>query len=917
MALNNLYKGASTGLFHSSLPEFMLCSLILSFVSEGIRSNVSSSCHNTTYYTPPRCIDHPDGYGCDCGPGFHWNTEVCMSTAVDSRMEFSMQSPVRYTLLLGKAFPTLTEFTITFWIKVPDPSLNGTIMSYRHDKQKDVFVMSSGPSLSLNIWNKTISTGIVFAKNDWCHVAWTWSSKDGSWELYINGRRKKRSAVGKQKHIPSGGEFVLGQSPRVDEGFNIESAFVGDLTHLHIWKFVLSKKEIQHTKGSCALMYCGDAVQWTEFRRGTRGAMRMRWPSGVITGNCFTEEEVGITCNKYCSDTIGAQCNEQIVENIRWTRTPALKVIPVKCPKDVLSREPEGNSSAYGTRPCYRTDENEGEWGKANIDNCISPDLRELKYRFQKQLLAEDIPESLLLERGYELVNHTETHTYGNPVDVATVIDLLSMFVNTQANVIVLQVKQWTERNQTYARAQGRFPTLDDTKEFIEIVADIVNNILSDKHGYGWNATQPPGTEGDNLMKVIETFAHVVSRSLENHVNDGYITGPIGFEDAYLSTVRQKIEMSVQAQWIEVFKGAKFPSKRDRLLGIQSKYGDVELPSTVLSAANESDLPIFVKTAGLRIREMTAMLPNHDVRATGKKAKEDNLNTPIIAMFLHAGSFEFSNNLSSPIVFTLPYLDTFNISNPECVRLEHGTTFGGRITEWHWTTDGCELKDDTGTEGVCACSVAGIYAITTDMYDDNWNKGEVRPILMNFASYIGCCISAILCLSTCMLHIYYKTSSSTASLHKNLGMSVVLAQITFMIGIDRYDHRTLCQIFAIILHYFFLANFSWLMNEAFNLYIVITYSSHAHDGHNESGSLLRYYILGWIIPAVLVGAFVGSQGQHYYSEDMCWVSWENLWIFVGPALGIIAVSIMVLIFTAKEHNENSYTKSEKSNKSIM
>lgn len=40
-----------------------------------------------------------------------------------------------------------------------------------------------------------------------------------------------------------------------------------------------------------------------------------------------------------------------------------------------------------------------------------------------------------------------------------------------------------------------------------------------------------------------------------------------------------------------------------------------------------------------------------------------------------------------------------------------------------------------------------------------------------------------------------------------------------------------------------------------------------------------------------------------------------------PLLDMLAyvfqVSIMVLIFTAKEHNENSYTKSEKSNKSIM
>ena len=72
-------------------------------------------------------------------------------------------------------------------------------------------------------------------------------------------------------------------------------------------------------------------------------------------------------------------------------------------------------------------------------------------------------------------------------------------------------------------------------------MANIVDNLLSEKHGYGWNATQPPGTEGDNLMKVLETFAHVMSRSLQNHVTDGYIGGKIGYEDAYLFTICPKI----------------------------------------------------------------------------------------------------------------------------------------------------------------------------------------------------------------------------------------------------------------------------------------------------------------------------------------------------------------------------------------
>ena len=74
-----------------------------------------------------------------------------------------------------------------------------------------------------------------------------------------------------------------------------------------------------------------------------------------------------------------------------------------------------------------------------------------------------------------------------------------------------------------------------------QIISDIVNNLLNEKHDLGWNVTRPPGEEGDNFMKVMETFAHVLAQSLENHVNDGSIGGKIGFEQAYMMTSRQEI----------------------------------------------------------------------------------------------------------------------------------------------------------------------------------------------------------------------------------------------------------------------------------------------------------------------------------------------------------------------------------------
>ena len=53
--------------------------------------------------------------------------------------------------------------------------------------------------------------------------------------------------------------------------------------------------------------------------------------------------------------------------------------------------------------------------------------------------------------------------------------------------------------------------------------------------------TRPPGEEGDHLMRVTETFAHVLAQSLENHVNDGSIGGKIGFEQAYMMTARPEV----------------------------------------------------------------------------------------------------------------------------------------------------------------------------------------------------------------------------------------------------------------------------------------------------------------------------------------------------------------------------------------
>ena len=31
----------------------------------------------------------------------------------------------------------------------------------------------------------------------------------------------------------------------------------------------------------CFYMECGDAIEWTDFREGTRGSLKVRWPANI------------------------------------------------------------------------------------------------------------------------------------------------------------------------------------------------------------------------------------------------------------------------------------------------------------------------------------------------------------------------------------------------------------------------------------------------------------------------------------------------------------------------------------------------------------------------------------------------------------------------------------------------------------
>ena len=122
--------------------------------------------------------------------------------------------------------------------------------------------------------------------------------------------------------------------------------------------------------------------------------------------------------------------------------------------------------------------------------------------------------------------------------------------------------------------------------------------------------------------------------------------------------------------------------------------------------------------------------------------------------------------------------------------------------------------------------------------------------------------------------------------------------------------------FGILNHYMLIVVFAWLMNEAFNLYITITYAAHQSSPINDSGSQWRFYLLGYLLPALIVFVLILTKSKAYHDPKLCWFNLDNLWINISPIISMLAISILVMIFSAKEHTESSYTKNQKANKLI-
>ncbi|XP_072420202.1 adhesion G protein-coupled receptor E3-like isoform X3 [Chiloscyllium punctatum] len=208
-----------------------------------------------------------------------------------------------------------------------------------------------------------------------------------------------------------------------------------------------------------------------------------------------------------------------------------------------------------------------------------------------------------------------------------------------------------------------------------------------------------------------------------------------------------------------------------------------------------------------------------------------------------------------------------------------------------WSVQGCRLRDSNVTVTVCSCTHLSSFAVLMALHD----IGEIHNFNLHVITTVGIILSLVCLFISILTFILCRSIKSVrTTIHTHLCVSLFLAELLFLVGISRTENKTSCAVIAGLLHYLFLACFSWMLLEGIQLYLMVV------KVFNANSMRLRYMCLfgyGFPLLVVTISAAVYSEG--YGTDKYCWLSLETgfLWAFIAPVCVIILVNAGFFILT--------------------
>ncbi|XP_038066887.1 adhesion G protein-coupled receptor L1-like isoform X2 [Patiria miniata] len=412
-----------------------------------------------------------------------------------------------------------------------------------------------------------------------------------------------------------------------------------------------------------------------------------------------------------------------------------------------------------------------------------------------------------------------------------------------------------------------------------------------------------PGLEktitATNLLSSIEESGFLLAENLGSHET---VTNEEG--NVVLNVVAQDVSS-------DDFKEVSFPHPSQLT---SSEWQDVTdsiiIPkASLLDRSNDGQS----KVVFLAYNNLGSLLESNSF---GNESEKDNyvVNSRIISASI--GDPRISSNLAEPAVIVFEH-NNVNFSSPMCsfLKFKNSTDSNDNTVSLtgDWSDTGCTMTGTNDTHTVCSCTHLTNFAIL--MNTKGTPISQSHGFVLSVITYIGFILSSICLLLAFITFAYFKNlQNDRNTIHKNLCVCLLIAEIIFMAGIDQASRGAMCTVVALLLHYFFLAAFAWMCLEGIQLYFMLVEVFEA-----ESSRRKYYYPFGYGVPLFVVGIAAAIDIGSYGTDKYCWLEVENnfIWAFVAPVIVIIVVNTMFLsmaIFIMCRHSPMQTNQKEKSNK---
>ncbi|CAL1526999.1 unnamed protein product [Lymnaea stagnalis] len=284
---------------------------------------------------------------------------------------------------------------------------------------------------------------------------------------------------------------------------------------------------------------------------------------------------------------------------------------------------------------------------------------------------------------------------------------------------------------------------------------------------------------------------------------------------------------------------------------------------------------------------------------------EDNLmNQKVIGFGLKGRA---SGSIQNPVKFRIHTPDRrIAARGAKCVYFDEGSK------KWVSPNDVCQVKNDlTQAEDDfvdCECTHMTSYAVIATTRDENVVGYTVWFYVICFI-----CMASMM-IVVCVHHLCFKNASFSASMNTHFFMAIFFFQLCLVLDaflspdeILAYNtemNNSKCIAMGLFLHYFFLAQFTWMATQAVNLWKVLIMNDEHTDRH-----YIVFFIMGWGVPLILVAIFYAVTFNIYKyhtsievdfiygdvnnNRDICFIT--NAYAAIG---GILAPVLFVLLLAA-------------------